>query len=74
MEEIVKKLIGEIAGIDEDMIVNALYLEDDLSLDENDLEELFEELENYYDTEFDGREDREFEQVSDIITYLREIL
>lgn len=65
------KLLAETAGIDYNLISMDLNLKDDLFLDENDIDEVLIELEDYFGVEFEERE-KEFICVEDLISYVKE--
>lgn len=71
MMQIIKKLLGEIAGVDFKMIDSDLSLKEDLFLDESDIEDILYELENHFGVEFEDP-NRDFVYVADLIAFVKE--
>lgn len=69
----IKKMLGEVAGVDYRTITGDVHMQEDLDLDENDVDDLLNELEDLYGVEFEDR-NRELVYVSDLIAYAKEVI
>jgi hypothetical protein len=70
MVQTLKKILGEISGVDYRSISNDMHIKDDLYLDENDIEDALNELEDYLGFEFEDR-NTNFVYVSDLIAFVK---
>jgi len=73
MEKKILKLLADTAGLDYSLIHRDLSLRDDLSLDDNDIDEIILALEDIYDVEFEAY-DGELLLVEDLINYVKEAI
>jgi acyl carrier protein len=72
MGETILRIIAEYLNISIDNLELDLYLKDDLYLNDEDIENIFEEVEEEYDVNIE--KNTELKKVSDLIDYINEYL
>lgn len=71
--EKIKRILGEYSGINPDLITTDLSFEDDLYLNEDDILEILDEIEEYFQIEFEDKE-VSLIYVADLITLVKTLI